>query len=256
MADLALAFGAALVLAMVSIALSRHQGGIANIWLANGLAVSLAVSAPVERRWALLFSASMGSFVANLLDDKSLASSLAFLPGNLVEMLLGTYLLVRHGNSQRFSSDSKTFLKTLALGSLVPSLVGALTGSLLLDLVGYAYFSGAWIDWFVSAAIGSLVTLPLTLALRARQSLKGIRLGSSLLTLVLVAAVSLGSFSLAPNPFGLVSVGLLVTAYLQPRLVTFAAAPLVVVAFSVAVGQGWLVPVAANTSVSDTCFRT
>lgn len=249
MSDFVLAFGAALVLAMVSIALSRHQGGIASIWLANGVAVSLAVSAPVRRRWALLLSASMGTFVANLLNDKSLASSLAFFPGNLVEMLLGTFLLVRHGNSQRFSGDSKAFLTTLALGSLVPALVGALTGALLLDLVGYVSFSVAWIDWFVSAAIGSLVTIPLTLAMRARQSLKGVRLGSSVLTLVLVAAGCLGSFSLAPNPFGLVSVGLLVAAYLQPRLVTFAAAPLVVVAFSVAVGQGWLVPVTAYTPV-------
>ncbi|OGA75587.1 MAG: hypothetical protein A2X72_21935 [Burkholderiales bacterium GWF1_66_17] len=192
-------------------------------------------------------AAALGSFVATLLGGKPLIGSVAFLPGNLVEMLLGTHLLVRFGNTQGFSSDSKAFLKVLALGSLVPSLVGALTGSLLLDLVGYVTFSDAWIDWFISAAIGSLVTLPLMLALRARQSFKGIQIGGAQLTLVLVGAGSLISFSLTPNPFELVSVGLLVTAYLQSRLVTFAAAPIVVVTFAVAVGNGWLVPVTANT---------
>ncbi len=247
MADVLLAFGAALVLAVGSIALSRGPDSLASIWLANGVAVGIAVSAPEGRRSGLVLAAAMGSFVATLLGGKSLISSLAFLPGNLVEMLLGLHLLVRYGNTQRFASDSKAFLKVLALGSLVPSLAGALAGALLLDLVGYATFADAWIEWFISAAIGSLVTLPLMLALRARQSLKDMTLGGALLTLVLVCAGSLFSFSLAPNPFGLVSVGLLVTAYLQSRLVTFAAAPIVVVAFAVAVGQGWLVPATANT---------
>lgn len=247
MADVLLAFGAALVLAVGSISLSRGPDSLASIWLANGVAVGIAVSAPEGRRSGLVLAAAMGSFVATLLGGKSLISSLAFLPGNLVEMLLGLHLLVRYGNTQRFASDSKAFLKVLALGSLVPSLAGALAGALLLDLVGYATFADAWIEWFISAAIGSLVTLPLMLALRARQSLKDMTLGGALLTLVLVCAGSLFSFSLAPNPFGLVSVGLLVTAYLQSRLVTFAAAPIVVAAFAVAVDQGWMVPATANT---------
>lgn len=249
MADVLLAFGAALVLAIASIALARGPDALAAIWLANGVAIGIAVSAPEGRRSGLLLAAAMGSFVATLLGGKSLISSLAFVPGNLVEMLLGMHLLVRYGNTPGFASDSKAFLKVLALGSLAPSLLGALAGALLLDSVGYASFTGAWIEWFISAAIGSLVTLPLMLALRARQSLKDLSLGGALLTLVLVGAGSLLSFSLAPNPFGLVSVGLLVTAYFQSRLVTFAAAPIVVVAFAVAVGQGWLVPVTADTPV-------
>ena len=246
-ADVLLAFGSALVLAVGSVALSQGSGGVASIWLANGVAISIAVSAPETRRTRILLAAALGSLIATLLVGKPLIGSLAFLPGNLVEMLLGTRLLVRYGQPQRFSSDSKTFLKILALGSMVPPLVGALTGSTLLSLVGYVSFSDAWIDWFISAAIGSLVTLPLMLALRARQSLNGIRIGGTLLTLLLVSAISLASFSLAPNPFGLVSVVMLITAYLQSRLVVFAAAPLVVVAFSVAVNQGWQVPVTANT---------
>jgi signal transduction histidine kinase len=246
-ADLLLAFGSALVLALGSIALSLGSGGVASIWLANAVAISIAASAPGTSRTPILLVAALGSLIATLISGKPLMGSLAFLPGNLVEMLLGTHLLARYSQLQRFSSDPKTFLRILTLGSLIPPLVGALAGSLLLSLVGYVGFSDAWMDWFISAAIGSLVTLPLMLSLRARQSLKGVRIGSTLLTLTLVAAVSLASFALAPNPFGLVSVVLLVTAYLQPRLVVFAAAPLVVVAFAVAVGHGWLVPATADT---------
>lgn len=245
--DGALAFCVALVLATGAIALAREPGSIASIWLANGAVIGIAVSAPASRRPGLLLLASLAYFIANLAYDTSVMNALAFAPGNLLDMVLGTWVLGRLTSLQRFMNDARAFFRLLAWGALLPPLLGAMAGAGFLHLVGHSDFSVTWGDWFIGSALGSVVMLPLVLALRARAFKEGLHLGSALALLLVVSAGSLVTFALVPYPFGLVSVVLLAVAYFQPRLVTFAAGPLVVLAFGVAVGQGWLLPATDDT---------
>jgi len=245
--DGALAFGVALVLATGAIWLVREPGSIASIWLANGAVIGIAVSAPAGRRLGLLLLASLDYFIANLLYDRSVMNALAFAPGNFLDLLIGTWWLGQRPTLLRFLGDARVFLRLLVRGALLPPLAGALAGALFLDLVGHSGFSVTWSDWFIESAIGSLVMLPLTLTLRARAVGEGVKWGRVAVALLLVGAASLACFALAPYPFGLVGVILLAVAYSQSRLVTFAAGPLVVVMFGLAVGYGWLVPETDDT---------
>lgn len=247
LADGALSFLVALVLTTCSIALAREAGSIASIWLVNGAVIGIAASAPAGRRPGLLLLASLACFLANLLHDSSWAIALAFVSGNFLDVLLGTWWIGQQAALLRGLSDARVFLRLLAWGVLLPSLAGALAGTFMLDWVGQGSFRVTWSDWFIGGAMGSLAMLPLTLALRARSASDGVDLRRLALVLLLVAAASLASFSLVPYPFGWMSAGLLVLAYSQPRLATFAAGPVVVAMFGVAVGRGWLVPETDDT---------
>ncbi len=235
------------VLALVSIWLSREPGSIASLWLPNGAVIAFCVNAVPRRQPALILVACLAYAMANLTYDSSLLNAVIFLPGNAIEITLGTYLLGRKNLSTHFSNSSRLFLLTLALGVLIPTLLGSAIGAALIDLAGYATFAQTWLDWFISVALGSATTLPLTLNIKSGSSLKEAK---SPLFWLIQAAVGVSTFVCLiyfPYPFGLLSVMLLSVAFSRSRLTCFVAAPLVVLVFGLTTASGlW------STTTEDT----
>jgi signal transduction histidine kinase len=250
--DVCLMFMVYAVLALAAIAVARQPGTIAVAWFANGAAIALIASAPPRRGPLLLLAAVCGNLAANLAYGDALTFALAFLVPNAIEVMLGVVLLRRVGRTEGFTADQGSYLRVLAAGALLPPLLGATAGAATLHLVGFGSFQQVWLDWYIGAALGSVAVLPLVLALRAGSAAAvRERLTSPLTLLALVGAALVAPLALhfTPYPFVAVGVSLTFVAFVRPRLVTFACAPLVVAALAVSLATGWYVPASASTAL-------
>lgn len=248
--DLWLAFGLYALLAYVSIQVARQPGSIATIWLANGAAVGLIVSAPRSRTLALLGASAAGNLVANLAYGDSLPLALAFVPPNMLEIALACYLVRRTRMAARFSSEVGAFLRIAVAGALLPPLLGATVGAATLQAVGFAAFSRVWADWYIGAALGAMAMLPLVLALRAvfrRGQVVALFDAAAVSAGSAVAVATLLSLHFLPYPYVLICALLVLLAFARPRLGTFANAAVFVCALGVALALGWYTPSAPNT---------
>jgi PAS domain S-box-containing protein len=248
--DLLLAFASFCVLGYVGIVVGQQPGTIAVIWIANGAATALIVSAPAARLLPMLAASVAGNLVANTLFGRPLAMSVAFLAPNALEIAAGVWLLRRLGSSHRWAETLPRFLKTLLAGAMLPPLVGATVGAATLDALGFVPFERAWLDWYVGAATGSVAMLPLVLELRAtglRARLRRAFSAPALLALVVlppVVALLLRDF---PYPFVAVLIATLLLTVLFQRLVGFAAAALTLATVAVTLATGHFVIVVPDT---------
>lgn len=224
-ADSLALFAGFFLLALGAIAVARQPGTVAVVWIANGAATAFIVSAPRERAWRLLGVVALSNLAANLAWGDTLLISLAFLPANTFEIALGVVLV--RGIAARFADDHLSFLRVLWRGAALPPLLGATLGSLALHLLDFGSFERVWLDWYVGSMLGSVVALSLGLALRGRGTADGLAQllqPRALLALAATVALAAGAFGALPYPFVWTGMGLMLLAFLMPRLVTFAGA--------------------------------
>ncbi len=248
-ADSVLVFLVSFLLAVLSIAVSREPGSIASLWLPNGAAIAICASAHVSRRFAMILLTCLAYVMANLAYDSSLLNAVIFLPGNVIEIAMGTYIIGRNNLGARFSDGSRQFLLTILQAVLVPTLLGSVVGATLLNLAGYSEFAKTWPDWFIGVALGSATTLPLALNIRSGATLKEARKVTFWLVLLATALGTLAFLLYFPYPFGVISIVLLCIAFLSSRLTTFAAASLVVLVVSLAASFELWSPVTEDTQM-------
>jgi PAS domain S-box-containing protein len=155
-----------LVLALVSLALSRLHDHVAPIWLPNAFGMCVLLARP-RREWPwLLLSFAAGMSVANGIAGDPLLRVLAFVPANLLEIVVGATLL---GRFDHLGEDRPAVMaRTLLLGTLVPALFGATLGSLLVSGSLTATFAHVWMHWFVSDLLGGVTILPVGLLFLTR----------------------------------------------------------------------------------------
>jgi PAS domain S-box-containing protein len=253
--DVALAFGLYAVLAYLAIQVARQPGSIATIWLANGAAVALIASAPRARTLAMLAASAAGNLAANLAYGDTLALSVAFVPPNVAEVALGSFLLRGSGQIDRFSSEVAPFVRVMLAGALLPPLLGATLGAATLQVLGFADFTRVWADWYIGATLGATAMLPLVLALRAAAR-EGNALQSfdaaAIAAAAAVALVTVLSLHLLPYPYVLISAALVLFAFVRPRLGTFANAAVFVCVLAVALALGWYVPRTPDSPLGHT----
>jgi PAS domain S-box-containing protein len=225
--DLLLALASFTLLGYVGIVVGQQPGTIAVIWVANGAATALIVSAPASRLLPMLAASVAGNLVANLVWGRPPAMAVAFLLPNALEIALGVWLLRSAGDTHRWAETLPRFAKTLLLGAMLPPLLGATTGAATLDLLGFVPFGRAWLDWYVGAATGSVAMLPLLLELRAGNLRRRLRLAltpTAVLALLLLPLVLAAVLEWFPYPFVALLLATLLVATLFQRLVGFAAA--------------------------------
>jgi PAS domain S-box-containing protein len=247
--ELALAFALSLLLALGAIAVSRLPGTVAVVWLANGLAIALLASAPRAHVVPLLVACGAGHMGANLLSGDTLAVALGFLLPNALEIALGGWLLRQGRRAERLLQGHQGFLEALAFGALLPPLAGATVGASVLQALGFGSFERVWLDWYIGAALGAVVMLPLVLSLRGAPAASAARLSepASLLVLLLIVAVTVAAVRLSPYPFVVIAVALSLVAFARPRVVVFACAPPVVMALAVELAFGNFAPTTPDT---------
>jgi len=248
--ELAWAFGLYTLLAYLAIEVSRQPGSVAVVWLANGTGIALAASAAPRHVLPMLLAGAAGGLLANLAHGDGLLVSAAFMLPNLAVMCLGATLLRRAHRAQRLLQDHVGFLKALLWGALLPPLAGACIGAALLQALGFGAFERVWVDWYIGDALGAVVMLPLVLALRGRRAAgRGpFAQPASWLALLGVGAITAAAMQHTPYPFVVIGVVMTLVAFLRPRLVVFACAPLVIAVLAVELALGQYRPTTPDTS--------
>jgi signal transduction histidine kinase len=248
--DMALVLVVYAVLAYLAIAVARQPGTIATVWLANGAAIALIASAPWRRMWPLLAAAVAGNLLANLSSGDGLVRAVAFLPAGALEILLGVYLVERNGRADQFASDAGSFVRVLLAGAVIPPVLGAIVGAATSHALGLAPITRVWLDWYIGAALGATAMLPLVLALRSLDwpmALRQLADARRWMVVALVTAATAVSFRYSPYPFVVVIAGLMVVAFVRPRIESFLCAPGVVMVLAVLLALGYFKPLGTDT---------
>ncbi|WP_331986558.1 response regulator [Chitinimonas sp.] len=204
-----------LLLALFCIELSRQPGNIATLWLANAWLTACLLSQPARCWPGLLLAAGAANLAANLLLGDSAATSLSFLPANLLESLFAGLVLGRVGGWRDFDRSPRAMLRLLIFGGLLPPALGACLGAATLAFNGAASFALAWPSWFAGSAIGSCSFLPLgLLLLRDRDVLATLLSTPSLLLTVLTVVIDGAALHWLPYPFVYVTIAITLAAAL------------------------------------------
>jgi diguanylate cyclase (GGDEF)-like protein/PAS domain S-box-containing protein len=213
--SLARTAGLYFIFALGAIHLSRQPGSIATLWYANAVAVAV-LQARRSAEWPAHFVVvACANIAANLAYGDPLGLTLAFIPGNLFEILVASHLLRRCCTPARSIGHVGALLSALLVGGIAPSLLGALLGAATLAFYGLASFSEVWFSWFVSGAVGSVSILPLGLLLVARgwrPVVAVLRRWSVAAALLAAVAIALSAPTTQAFPYVYVSVALMLVA--------------------------------------------
>lgn len=232
-------------MALISIALFRAGNGIAAIWFANAVGIA-ALSQLIYSRWPLvLLMLAISLMLANWLMGSPLAVALLFLPGNLLEVAVGAYLLRRYWRDSAFFFSLSDVFRFIWLGVCIPVLLGGALSWGIFVANGMMATERVFIHWVEGSAIGGVSVLPAAywITLRGRDGLKQLLSNRFLpASLILAVAVALLVPMLLPFPFIYVSLPLFYIAYQSGVAGTAIANMLVAMSICVLIELGLLLP--------------
>jgi PAS domain S-box-containing protein len=243
--EVALLGGVYFGLAFLAIHMGGQPDAITNVWFANAAAIAILATAPVSRWLPLLVVMAAVNLAANVALRGNPALSASFVPGNLVEVLIGSWLLRRFDLAVDFDADIATFGRTLVAGALLPQLAGATIGAATLQWHGFATFQGSWLGWYGDSTLGALALLPLSLALRqmprraSRTQLlspAALMFGAGTVGAVFVA------FWAVPHPFVYLSLPLVASVFFVAPVATFALCFVLVLTVCAGLDYRWFQP--------------
>ena len=250
-----------LLLAWTSIELSRMQGSLATLWFANAFA-AMAMHWLPQRRWpVMLVLVALANGSANLLAGNPLSTSLAFVPGNVLETGLLAWLLHRLAPlGLPLQGDGIARFAGLLVAIAVACGVGGALGAGVLWTRGIGPFWSIWSTWSLGGAIGALAVVPLARLVRqvgwAAYANDVLRWRVAL-WMVAAAVAAFIALKLSYFPLGVVGAALAILA-MQARTVALATAlPLMVlgvVAFSLAGPDSTTALAQANVRPQDFLF--
>ena len=151
--------------ARLGLALLSAPSDVAVFWPASGVAAGILIAFDRRARAAVVIGVLAGTLTANLLGDRSIATSLFKGFCNAGEAVLMAWLLERwFGPGFTFSDlrGALGFLAAAALATAVSAVGGAATMTLFHTA---APFLEVWRTWFLSDLIGIIVTGPLVVGI-------------------------------------------------------------------------------------------
>lgn len=202
--------------AVYCIYISRQPGSIAAIWYANAIIVMF-LQRVAYRDWpVMLMLAVVGNLAANLLFKDGIGLSLSFIPGNLLEISLAAYCLRRFIPLRQSMQDPVLLLKMLAL-MLLPAVVSASAGALVLSLYGLVSYTQAWLFLFTGSVVGLISILPIGILLVSYGWQDFIQVNQSftfLMCILLALLIALFGFVYLPDPYIYISATLILVAFI------------------------------------------
>jgi diguanylate cyclase (GGDEF)-like protein/PAS domain S-box-containing protein len=233
------------VLAMVGLWLSRQPGTVATIWYANAAAIGVLVAQPLARVAVLLPAIGAANFLANLLFGDAYRTAAVFVPPNLLDIAVTTWVLNHTQAHARMLDSLAGFGRLMLYGIVLPPLGGATLGAVLLQATSVAEALPVWFAWWGGSALGGIALLPLALSLRTSPPGElASRLRAPLTWAIALLATGTTLVALLRLPFPFVYLALpLVIAAVVDRFVTVAGAVFITsLTTCVLIGKGLFVP--------------
>ena len=255
-------------LAVVSLGLTGQRSVVATLWFANGVGVVALLAAPL-RQWLVLLLALAGAQVLahgvvagatqGLAGGWIAAAEAAGgdVPGHGVALLLAAVLLKRLPLRATMFSQAEVLARVLLLGVLVPSVVSAVPGGLLVSAVEGQAFAPVWAAWLVASLVGSVSVLPLALAFWFRgwaPLWQALSQPQSLGLLLLSLAVTLLAATTLSKPFVVMVLPLMLLAARTDFSVTALATALTAVLLGGLMDSGVLVVPPSSSWWGDGLF--
>lgn len=188
------------ITARLSLEFASINPSASPVWPPTGLAIAVLVVFGY-RFWPGIF---LGAFLANLMTQGTVATSLAIGGGNALEALAGAYFVHRWAAGRYAFSRWPLVINYVLGAALTATMISPSVGVTTLAIAGYVpwdQYGAVWMTWWLGDATGALVAgPPLILWLsRPRIHPKATRLASAVLLLILsVVAGSLIFTEIAP----------------------------------------------------------
>ncbi len=178
----------------------RTEGGNNIIWLANGLVLSVLLLVP-RWRWPLYVSvAFVGMVTGSLLIGETPGMSLLFNCLNLIELLIGAFLLKRRSTELPEFADGKYLLRFIGFACLMgPAVSGALFG-IFQHVRRHDDFVNVMFDWVIGDGLGIAVVTPTFTAILRSRMRNFHLLRRRWIYLVMVVVVTIAVFSQTRAP--------------------------------------------------------
>lgn len=132
------------------------------VWPCTGIALA-AFLILGYRVWPSIF---VGAFLVNLTTAGSVATSLCIAMGNVLEGVVGCYLVKRFASGQHAFVKAQDIFKFAFLAGMVSTTVSATVGVTTLSLGGLANWSQygpIWCTWWLGDAVGAMLVTPVIL---------------------------------------------------------------------------------------------
>lgn len=186
--------------AVLSLRLTIGQEGLATFWPPSGVLFAIIFAAPPSRRLLHLAAAGIGSVLANLDAGASLATALGFTAANLLEPVLGVWLLSRR-RSCNVTFTAPEGLSRFCKAATLATLISATTATVLTQGWSISF----WASWFCTDLLGILTVAPLCLMLievarREQRTANHVRPVEIAALLTIVAATTIAVFAAAIYP--------------------------------------------------------
>jgi diguanylate cyclase (GGDEF)-like protein/PAS domain S-box-containing protein len=188
------------VIAGLTVAFTRFDGGVAFIWAASGLLLARLAQLHV-RQWVLpLVTCAVASVAMSALFGVGIADAPAVTMCSLSESIMAALMLRRFvGASVRTDTVRSVGWFLLAAGVIAPAISGV-GGAMVISKVSHASFITTWLNWFAAHGLGASLVAPIAHAIMSGDALRWKRrvgarhAASTFATLLLVGAVTALAF--------------------------------------------------------------
>lgn len=205
------------LLAVAGIALTRYPGNAAIVWLATAFGAGVTLHQPLrERAWMLAGMLAAG-IAANAMfgDPWWLAAVLG--ASNIAEILFVTWLApaISGGVGRASAVPLARFALMMGATCTLAPMIGASVGAVAIAAAYGGPLRQIWSTWWSADAIGMLMLVPLSVSYsreRLRDTFRRARLPRVVGLLLLTTAVGGLSVPLTHDPFGVLSLPLVVAA--------------------------------------------
>jgi PAS domain S-box-containing protein len=190
------------LLASVAILLTRLNGGVALLWIANApLIVHLCrCDTASQWRWAVAWTAPASVAASTLFGAVDWAGPI-FGSASIIEAMAAAMLLRRWLGTRDYFETTRSVMIFTAVAGIAAPMTGALIGATAAVFAFDKPWAATFVDWVVGRGLGTLITIPIVLLLfdgDRKAWVRRLRLqlwGEGGVLLATVALVTAGVFS-------------------------------------------------------------
>ena len=166
------------IAARSSLLLAVGDTNVSSVWPPSGIALAVILI------WGYRIGPAifLGALFANILVLKgvgiapayTIAASICTATGNMLEAVIGAYLIRRFTGSGNPFENMKDLFIFIVLGCFAGTIVGATTGVLSFCSVSgdWLRFSSLWITWWLGDAAGIIIVAPVIVMLKNKMRVK------------------------------------------------------------------------------------